>query len=68
MKRLAAILYPGELRRWLVAFNPETDATSQGRTMKPSVQNLKEATELHLEEDLPQRAWASLTPFEVAQV
>jgi hypothetical protein len=24
MKRLTAIIYPGESGRWLVAFNPET--------------------------------------------
>jgi predicted RNase H-like HicB family nuclease len=67
MKRLTAILYPGELRRWLVAFNPETGTTSQEQTVEPAVRNLTEATELYLEEDLPQRVWASPTPFEVAQ-
>jgi predicted RNase H-like HicB family nuclease len=67
MKRLTAILYPGELRRWLVAFNPETGTTSQEQTVEPAVRNLTAATELYLEEDLPQRTWASLTPFEVAQ-
>jgi predicted RNase H-like HicB family nuclease len=68
MKRLTAILYPGETGRWLVAFNPETGATSQERTMEQAVRNLKEATELYLEEkDLPERAPAFLTTFGAAQ-
>jgi len=67
MKRLTAIIYPGDSGRWLVAFNPETGTTSQGRTVEQAVQNLKEATELYLEEqDLPERAPAFLTTFEVA--
>ena len=50
-----------------VAFNPETGTTSQGRTVEQAVRNLKEATELYLEEkDLPERAPAFLTTFEVA--
>ena len=66
MRRLTAIIYPGEAGRWLVAFNPETGTTSQGRTVEQAVQNLKEATELYLEEnDLPERAPAFLTTFEV---
>jgi predicted RNase H-like HicB family nuclease len=57
MKRLTAIIYPGESGRWLVAFNPETGTTSQGRTVEQAVQNLKDATELYLEEqDLSQFA------------
>ena len=67
MKRLTAVIYPGESKRWLVAFNPETGTTSQGRTVEQAVQNLKEATELYLEEkDRPERAPAFLTIFEVA--
>jgi predicted RNase H-like HicB family nuclease len=50
MKRLTAIIYPGESARWLVAFNPETGTTSQGRTVEQAVRNLKEATELYLKE------------------
>lgn len=68
MKRLTAILYPGETGRWLVAFNPETGTTSQGRTVEQAVRNLKEATELYLEEkDLPERVPAFLTTFGAAQ-
>lgn len=67
MKRLTAIIYPGESKRWLVAFNPETGTTSQGRTVEQALANLKAATELYLEESkLVQRAPAFLTTFEVA--
>jgi predicted RNase H-like HicB family nuclease len=50
MKRLTGIIYPGESKRWLVALNPETGTTSQGRTVEQALANLKEATELYLEE------------------
>lgn len=33
-----------------VAFNPETGPTTQGETVEEAVKNLKEATELFLEE------------------
>jgi predicted RNase H-like HicB family nuclease len=67
MKRLTAIIYPGESKRWLVAFNPETGTTSQGRTVEQALANLKEATELYLEENkFTQRSPAFLTTFEVA--
>ena len=56
MKRLTAIIYPGESKRWLVAFNPETGNTSQGRTVEQAVENLKESTELYLEEHTLARA------------
>ncbi len=67
MKRLTAIIYPGESKRWLVAFNPETGTTSQGRTVEQALANLKEATELFLEEK-NSNDWAPafLTTFEVA--
>ena len=56
MNRLTAIIYPGETKRWLVAFNPETGTTSQGRTVEQALANLKEAAELYLEEQtMPQR-------------
>jgi predicted RNase H-like HicB family nuclease len=67
MKPLTAIIYPGESGRWLVAFNPETGTISQGRTVEQALKNLKEATEIYLEEkELPDRAPAFLTTFEVA--
>lgn len=56
MKTLTAIIYPGETKRWLVAFNPETGTTTQGKTVEEALKNLKEATALFLEEqDLPDR-------------
>ncbi len=67
MKRLTAVIYPGESKRWLVAFNPETGTTSQGRTVEQALVNLKEATELYLEEKkLSDRSPTFLTTFEVA--
>jgi predicted RNase H-like HicB family nuclease len=67
MKRLTAIIYPGESKRWLAAFNPETGATSQGRTVEQALANLKEATDLYLKEKkFIERSPAFLTTFEVA--
>lgn len=66
MKTLTAIIYPGETKRWLVAYNPETGTTTQGRTVEEALKNLKEATRLYLEEnDAPVRRGAILTTFEV---
>ena len=60
MPRLTAIIYPGETKRWLVAFNPETGTTTQGKTVGEALKNLKEATMLFLEEQhLPGRRSAS---------
>lgn len=66
MRTLTAIIYPGETGRWLVAYNPETGTTTQGKNVEQALQNLKEATALYLEEvDLPERRGALLTTFEV---
>ncbi len=66
MRTLTAIIYPGETGRWLVAYNPETGTTTQGKTVEQALQNLKEATALYLEAaDLPNRRGALLTTFEV---
>jgi predicted RNase H-like HicB family nuclease len=66
MKTLTAIIYPGETRRWLVAFNPETGTTTQGKTVEQALRNLKEAVALYLEEQpAPRRRAAILTTFEV---
>jgi predicted RNase H-like HicB family nuclease len=66
MRTLTAIIYPGETCRWLVAYNPETGTTSQGKTVEQALKNLKEATSLYLDEvDLPERGGAVLTTFEV---
>jgi predicted RNase H-like HicB family nuclease len=50
-----------------VAFNPETGTTTQGDTVPEALANLKEATELWLEEfPLSPSAPALMTTFEVA--
>ena len=51
-----------------VAHNPETGVTTQGDTIDTSLANLREATELYLEE-FPERrscAPALMTSFELA--
>ncbi len=51
-----------------VALNPETGTTSQGETVGEAVENLREATELYLEEfPLAKRSAALLTTFEVTE-
>jgi len=49
------------------ALNPETGTTSEGETVEEAVLNLREATELYLEE-FPHRAFGNpvVTTFEVA--
>lgn len=50
----------------MVAYNPETGTTTQGKTVEQALANLKEATALYLEEvELPERRGALLTTFEV---
>lgn len=50
-----------------VAFNPETGTTTQGETIEEALANLREATELYLEEfPLHIMARPFLTTFEVA--
>ena len=46
---LAAILTP-DPNGGYVAFNPETGTTTQGETVEAALANLREATELYLEE------------------
>ena len=51
-----------------VAFNPETGTTTQGDTVEESLANLREATELYLEE-FPEKSPAApalMTTFELA--
>jgi predicted RNase H-like HicB family nuclease len=50
--KLFAVLIPTEEGGY-VAFNPETGTTSQGDTAEEALANLKEATELYLEECPP---------------
>ena len=63
---LTAVLIPAE-EGGFVAFNPETGTTTQGESVPEAVSNLREATELYLEEfPLEQTGQALLTTFEVA--
>jgi len=62
---LTAVLTPDSAGGY-VAFNPETGTTTQGESVAEALQNLREATELFLEE-FPLKAAGStlLTTFEV---
>jgi predicted RNase H-like HicB family nuclease len=52
---------------WYVADCPEVGTVSQGKTIEESIANLKEATELYLEEfPLEMESHPLLTTFEVA--
>ena len=63
---LTAVLIPAE-EGGFVAFNPETGTTTQGESLPEAISNLREATELYLEEfPLEQTGQALLTTFEVA--
>ena len=63
---LTAVLIPAE-EGGFVAYNPETGSTSQGESVSEAVVNLKEATELYLEEfPLNFSGQPLLTTFEVA--
>jgi len=66
MQTLTAIIYQAPGTKWLVAQNPETGTTTQGRTLDEALANLREATELYLSEfPLPKKGRAVLTTFEV---
>ena len=64
-----AVIYPDAESDWLVAHNPETGTTTQGKTFEEALANLKEATDLFLSE-FPQatRGRAILTTFEVTSL
>jgi len=63
---LSAVLTP-EPEGGYVAFNPETGTTTQGETVEEALENLREATELYLEEfPLAVTVRPLLTTFEVA--
>lgn len=65
--QLTAVLTPAEEGGY-VAFNPETGTTSQGESVAEAVENLREATELFLEE-FPQHrilGHALMTTFELS--
>jgi predicted RNase H-like HicB family nuclease len=63
---LSAVLTP-DPEGGYVALNPETGTTTQGESLLEALANLKEATELYLEEfGIPQGARPLLTTFEVS--
>jgi predicted RNase H-like HicB family nuclease len=63
---LSAVLTPAPEGGY-IAFNPETDTTTQGETVEEALTNLREASELYLEEfPLHMTSRPLLTTFEVA--
>ncbi len=63
---LTAVLIPAPEGGYS-ATNPETGSTSQGATIEEAVANLREATELYLEEfPLSSSGRSLITAFEVA--
>ena len=64
---LSAVLMPDPAGGY-VAHNPETGTTTQGDSVAEALDNLKEATEVFLEEfPMNTVARSLMTPFEVAQ-
>lgn len=64
--QLTAVLIPASEGGY-TAINPETGTTSQGETIEEAVANLREATELFLEEfPRPATGRSLITTFEVA--
>ena len=62
---LSAVLTPA-IEGGYVAFNPETGTTTQGESIEEAIENLKEATELYLEEfPLTTTGRVLLTTFQV---
>jgi predicted RNase H-like HicB family nuclease len=62
---LTAVLMPAE-EGGFVALNPETGTSNQGETVTDALSNLREATELYLEEfPLTRAGQPLLTTFEV---
>jgi len=62
---LTAVLIPAE-EGGFVALNPETGTTTEGESVSEAISNLREATELYLEEfPLKQVGQPLLTTFEI---
>lgn len=62
---LTAVLLPAS-EGGFTALNPETGSTSQGETVEEAIVNLREATELFLEEfPLPISGRPLITTFEI---
>ncbi len=65
MRTFSAVLH--KENGWYVADCPEVGTVSQGKTVEEAIANLKEATELYLEEfPLPDKSRPILTTFEAA--
>lgn len=63
---LTAVLIPSA-EGGFVAINPETGSTTQGESVAEAISNLREATELYLEEfPLESAGQPLVTTFEVA--
>ena len=63
---LTAIIYPGEETDVMIAQNPETGTTTQGKTVQEALDNLREAVALYLGEfPLKPRGKPLLTTFDV---
>lgn len=63
---LTAVLIPAP-EGGFTAFNPETGTTTQGESVEEALANLREATELYLEEfPLKSTGHALVTTFQVA--
>lgn len=63
---LTAVLIPAP-EGGFTALNPETGSTSQGETVEEAIANLREATELYLEEfPLESTGQPLVTTFQVA--
>lgn len=61
----SAVLTPA-IEGGYVAFNPETGTTTQGESIEEAIENLKEATQLYLEEfPLTTTGRVLLTTFQV---
>lgn len=64
---LTAVLMPAPEGGY-TALNPETGTTTQGETVEEAISNLREATELYLEEfPLPDVGQPIITTFNIAQ-
>jgi predicted RNase H-like HicB family nuclease len=63
---LTAVLMPAPEGGY-TAFNPETGTTTQGESIEEAIANLREATELYLEEfPLPGTGQPIITTFQIA--
>ena len=64
---LTAVLMPAP-EGGFTAFNPETGTTSEGESIEEAIANLREATELYLEEfPLEATGQPLVTTFQVAE-